>query len=131
MCECCSRDGRTTMIAYTRVAIVIREKFIRPKTLGIEVQGHKHGSFSPNIINSFESNNSLRRGCSSVTFKTWVRFPSAPPRDYMISDRLSILERKPCSLRMAARDNAGKKSKKTKRKSHEHYRKDWDKDLWD
>ena len=87
--------------------------------------------FSPNIINSFESNNCSRRVSSSVTFKTWVRFPSAPPRDYMISDRLSILERKPCSLRMAARDNAGKKSKKTKRKSHEHYRKDWDKDLWD
>ena len=49
----------------------------------------------------------------------------------MISDRLSILERKPCSLRMAARDNAGKKSKKTKRHYKEHYRKDWDKDLWD
>ena len=26
------------MTAYTRVAIVIREKFIRPKILGIEVQ---------------------------------------------------------------------------------------------
>ena len=51
----------------------------------------------------------------------------------MISDRLSILERKPCSLRMAARDNAGKKrTKKTKKKHYkEHYRKDWDKDLWD
>ena len=50
----------------------------------------------------------------------------------MISDRLSILERKPSSLRMAARDNAGKKSKKTKKKHYkEHYRKDWDKDLWD
>ena len=45
MCECCSRDVRNTMTAYTRVAIVIREKFIRPKILGIEVQGHKHGSF--------------------------------------------------------------------------------------
>ena len=45
MCECCSRDGRTAMIAYTRVAIVIREKFIGPKILGIEVQGHEHGSF--------------------------------------------------------------------------------------
>ena len=33
------------MTAYTRVAIVIREKFIRPKTLGIDVQGHEHGSF--------------------------------------------------------------------------------------
>ena len=159
MCECCSRDGRTTMIAYTRGAIVIREKFIRPKTLGIEVQGHKHGSFyrgnpewrqgsnvdlnccllTPSInlsgfpffLNITEPNNCSRRVCSSVTFKTWVRFPSAPPRDYMISDRLSILERKPCSLRMAARDNAGKSSKKTKRHYKEHYRKDWDKDLWD
>ena len=45
MCECCSRDGRTTMIAYTRVAIVIREKFIGPKILGIEVQGQTHGYF--------------------------------------------------------------------------------------
>ena len=45
MCECCSRDVRNTMTAYTRVAIVIREKFIGPKILGIEVQGHKHGSF--------------------------------------------------------------------------------------
>ena len=49
-----------------------------------------------------------------------------------ISDRLSILERLPSYQRMAARDNAGKKSKKpTKKHSEEHYRKDWDKDLWD
>ena len=86
-------------------------------------------------INIPEPHFSVRRErSSSVTFKTWVRFPSAPPRDYMISDRLSILERKPSSLRMAARDNAGtpgKKSKKTKRHYKEHYRKDWDKDLWD
>ena len=81
MCECCGDKEEHT--AYTRVAIVIREKFIRPKTLGIEVQGHKHGSFSPNIINSFESNNCSCRVSSSVTFKTWVRFPSAPPRDYI------------------------------------------------
>ena len=51
------------------------------------------------------------------------------------SDRLSILERLPSHQRMTARDNAGtpgKKSKKTKRKhSEEHYRKDWDKDLWE
>ena len=45
MCECCSRDVRNTMTAYTRVAIVIREKFIGPKILGIEVQGHEHGFF--------------------------------------------------------------------------------------
>ena len=37
--------AKTAMIAYTRVAIVIREKFIGPKILGIEVQGHEHGSF--------------------------------------------------------------------------------------
>ena len=49
-----------------------------------------------------------------------------------ILDRLSILERLPSSRRMRERDEAGKSSKKTKRKhSHEHYRKDWDKDLWD
>ena len=45
MCECCGDKEEHT--AYTRVAIVIREKFIRPKTLGIEVLGHKHGSFFP------------------------------------------------------------------------------------
>ena len=49
-----------------------------------------------------------------------------------ISDRLSILERLPSSRRMREHDEAGKKSKKTKRKhSEEHYRKDWDKDLWE
>ena len=89
--------------------------------------------FTHRGINIFESNNCFRRVCSSVTFKTWVRFPSAPPRDYMsFSDRLSILERLPVHRRMTARDNAGKKSKKTKRKHYEeHYRKDWDKDLWE
>ena len=72
---------------------------------------------------------------SSVTFKTWVRFPSAPPRNYMsnILDKLSILERLPSYQRMAARDNIGKRSKKTKKitERHEHFNKDWDKDLWD
>ena len=89
--------------------------------------------FTHRGINSFESNNCSRRVCSSVTFKTWVRFPSAPPRKHMsISDRLSILERLPSSRRMREHDEAGKKSKKTKRKhSEEHYRKDWDKDLWE
>jgi len=49
-----------------------------------------------------------------------------------ILNRLSILERLPTHRRMTARDEAGKKSKKTK-KPHtpEHFRKDWDKDLWD
>ena len=51
-----------------------------------------------------------------------------------ILNKLSILERLPSSCRMRMRDEAGKtakKTKKTKKKSHEHYRKDWDKDLWD
>ena len=49
-----------------------------------------------------------------------------------ILDRLSFLERLPSHQRMVAHDNAGKKSKKpTKKHSEEHYRKDWDKDLWD
>jgi len=50
------------------------------------------------------------------------------------SDRLSILERLPAHQRMTARDNAGKKSKKTKKtkqERHEHFQKDWDKDLWE
>ena len=76
------------------------------------------------------------RRSSSVTFKTWVRFPSAPPREHMsFSDRLSILERLPVHQRMTARDNAGKKHtkkpKKTKQERHEHFNKDWDKDLWE
>jgi hypothetical protein len=43
----------------------------------------------------------------------------------------SFLERSPTARRMKARDEAGKKSKKTGKHSKEHYRKDWDKDLWD
>jgi len=46
MCECCIRKMRCRM-PTTRMAIVIREKFIRPKIRGVEVQGHKHGSFFP------------------------------------------------------------------------------------
>ena len=49
-----------------------------------------------------------------------------------ILNKLSILERLPTHQRMTARDNAGKKSKKTKKThTHEHFRKDWDKDLWE
>jgi hypothetical protein len=52
-----------------------------------------------------------------------------------ITDKLSILERLPSYQRMAARDNAGKSAKKTKKTkkspTHEHFQKDWDKDLWD
>ena len=51
-----------------------------------------------------------------------------------ISDRLSIFERLPSYQRMAARDNAGKKRTKKPKKiteRHEHFQKDWDKDLWE
>ena len=50
-----------------------------------------------------------------------------------ILDRLSILERLPSSRRMREHDEAGKVSKKPKKKKHydEHFNKDWDKDLWE
>ena len=49
-----------------------------------------------------------------------------------ILNKLSILERLPSHQRMTARDNAGKRAKKTKIKHYEeHFSKDWDKDLWD
>tara|TARA_B100000749_G_C18288473_1_gene407411 strand:- start:418 stop:594 length:177 start_codon:yes stop_codon:yes gene_type:complete len=44
----------------------------------------------------------------------------------------SFLERGVSAMRMKARDEAGKKSKKSKKHIvHEHFNKDWDKDLWD
>ena len=44
----------------------------------------------------------------------------------------SFLERSPTALRMKARDEAGMKSKKTKKKHYEeHFNKDWDADLWE
>ena len=48
----------------------------------------------------------------------------------------SILERKSSSVRMRDRDTAGGRitsqgSHKKHKKSKEHYRKDWSKDLWD
>jgi len=46
----------------------------------------------------------------------------------------SFLNRKPSALRMAERDEAGKKNREKKTKDplrHEHFRKDWDVDLWD
>ena len=45
MCECCRCAAKGARSAYTRAVKVIREKFIRPKILGVEVQGHEHGSF--------------------------------------------------------------------------------------
>ena len=77
------------------------------------------------------------RRSSSVTFKTWVRFPSAPPREYMsfrdIWNGPSFLNRSEVARRMTARDNAGKREKTGKTKKHyeEHFNKNWDKDLWD
>ena len=43
----------------------------------------------------------------------------------------SFLNRSETARRMRERDNVGKASKKTKKKSKEHYRKNWDVDLWD
>jgi hypothetical protein len=45
----------------------------------------------------------------------------------------SFLNRKPSALRIAARDEAGKKKrdKSGKLKAREHFAKDWDADLWD
>jgi hypothetical protein len=46
----------------------------------------------------------------------------------------SFLNRSDVVRRMAERDNAGKRNekvKKTKKHYEEHYRKDWDADLWD
>ena len=45
----------------------------------------------------------------------------------------SFLNRKSSALRMAARDELGKRKreKSGKLKAGEHFAKDWDKDLWD
>tara|TARA_B100000287_G_scaffold407730_1_gene433429 strand:- start:572 stop:748 length:177 start_codon:yes stop_codon:yes gene_type:complete len=47
----------------------------------------------------------------------------------------SILERKGSSMRMTDRDTAGGRIDRTKvkrkRTQKEHFRKDWDRDLWD
>tara|TARA_Y100000310_G_C19969783_1_gene484923 strand:- start:105 stop:278 length:174 start_codon:yes stop_codon:yes gene_type:complete len=43
----------------------------------------------------------------------------------------SFLERSPIARKMKARDEAGRHVKKHKKHSPEHFRKDWDKDLWD
>ena len=48
----------------------------------------------------------------------------------ILDKEFSILERKPVSYRMRARDEAGKQWKKHK-KTSEHFSKDWDKDLWE
>ena len=44
----------------------------------------------------------------------------------------SFLNRSEVAQRMTARDNAGKKSKKSKKKHYEeHFNKNWDADLWE
>jgi len=45
--------------------------------------------------------------------------------------RLSIFERLPSSQKMREHDEAGKRSKKLKKLRKEHFREDWDVDLWD
>ena len=54
----------------------------------------------------------------------------------ILEKKLSILDRLPSACRMRDRDTAGgritsQKSKEYKKKTKGHYRKDWDKDLWD
>ena len=50
----------------------------------------------------------------------------------ILEKELSILERLPSSCRMREHDEAGKTSKKSKKKHYEeHFNKDWDVDLWD
>ena len=50
----------------------------------------------------------------------------------ILDKELSILERLPSSRRMREHDEAGKVSKKPKKKHYdEHFNKDWDKDLWE
>ena len=49
----------------------------------------------------------------------------------ILDKKLSILERLPSSRRMREHDEAGKRSKKLKKLRKEHFREDWDVDLWD
>jgi len=49
----------------------------------------------------------------------------------ILDKKLSILERLPSSRRMREHDEAGKRSKKLKKLRKEHFREDWDADLWD
>ena len=51
----------------------------------------------------------------------------------ILDKKLSILERLPSSQRMREHDEAGKRTKKSKKKKHyeEHFNKDWDTDLWE
>jgi len=44
---------------------------------------------------------------------------------------LSFLERKSSGFRMRGMEEAGKRTKKTKKHSKEQFREDWDADLWD
>ena len=57
----------------------------------------------------------------------------------ILEKKLSFLDRLPSACRMRDRDTAGgritsqksKEYKKKTKKRKEHFRKDWDKDLWD
>ena len=54
----------------------------------------------------------------------------------ILDKKLGILDRLPSAMRMRDRDTAGGRidphnTHKKRKKSKEHYRKNWDKDLWD
>ena len=54
----------------------------------------------------------------------------------ILEKKLSFLDRLPSACRMRDRDTAGGRidphtKHKKRKKSKEHYRKNWDKDLWD
>ena len=54
----------------------------------------------------------------------------------ILDKKLSILDRLPSAMRMRDSDTAGGRidphnTHKKRKKSKEHYRKNWDKDLWD
>ena len=53
------------------------------------------------------------------------------PMSSILDKEFSILERKPSSYRMREHDEAGKHYKKPKKLKKEHFREDWDADLWD
>ena len=73
-------------VAQARAVMTIREKFADLKFLMSKYKdSHMVLLFIgiQRILNITESQLSARRVRSrSITFKTWVRFPSAPPRNY-------------------------------------------------
>ena len=78
--------AKTAMIAYARVVMTSREKCADSRRWRSKYKGfHMVLLFIgiQRILNIIELQLSVRRVRGrSVTFKTWVRFPSAPPRNY-------------------------------------------------